>query len=184
MNDLKVHINVSAGTNGIVFQKKVNTKYISVSWNDLTMQEQQRLSKLFQDMALIHSSDPNVVKKECTKCHRVLPLDMFYKRINKQGVNMGTAVCKQCKIADADKRNKIIRENRTEEEIEADREYQRIYREIHRTTSKPKKKKKVEDKQCKNCIRYKNCFTDKYKNESNFANTCKRYDDGNEDNKL
>jgi hypothetical protein len=198
MAKTKVHINVAHGLSGITIQRYDGHSYEVTDWKDLTLDEQKQICQLFQNATIVYSSnlESGGVKKKCNKCGKMLPLTDFYEHINAKGINIGRGTCKKCIVSMANERNKKYRENRTEEQLENQREYNRNYYREHRSSGvvnksnkNSKSTKKVEtkpeveappEKYCINCIHHDYCFPETYPNESNFANTCKKYDDKND----
>lgn len=174
MGKIKIHINLSAGLSGVVIQKcSQHNQYSIVPWNELNIDEQQKIAKLFSDLSIVYNNNLNLLGaiKKCTRCNKAMPLSKFYKRLNSKGVNVGSSICKKCSVETAKKRNKIERQNRTSEDIQAEKEYQKEYYESHKTTPLLEH----QERKCKYCVYYKNCFPEEYKNESDFASNCKKY---------
>lgn len=188
MAKTKIFINVSAGLSGITIQRSENRGYKITPWENLTDEEKLTIAKLFSDAAIVYNSSVNTNNptKMCKSCGRVLPISAFYPRFNTKKVNTGSYICKECLIAKSTS-DIANRKKKDPEFLEKTREYGRKYFREHYISVKKKKElpeeqkvekqveKKVEEKQCRDCIYYKNCFTEEYANESNFANTCKKY---------
>lgn len=169
----KLIVTVGSRSQNICIQRKEGKDYRIVTTDNLNPEDKKTIISTLNNLtATLCEEEPT---KVCPKCHRTLTISHFYKKLDKDKHNVGSYFCKECTIKNSQIQFKAKPEELRKLESENYR-LKRTIKELRTNQPKVKKQKVVQTKkQCRDCIYYKNCFTDTYYQESNFAETCKKY---------
>lgn len=179
LNKVKLIITCNGKRSNVCIQKRTNDRYEFIHADSLDDDEVARIIRVLNNTA--EDLCRTEATKVCPKCGRTFPLSAFYAK--RSGRNNTAHLCKECYIQES-----LIRSKTTPEEIQKIKRQNRYLKKCNTQFKNTLKKLTLmvaqsqreepvvqEEKYCTDCARHDYCFPETYENESNFANTCKRY---------